>query len=205
MAMKMLYRKCWKCGETKDVFPYSGDCVQCYQKDYYHGQKVKLAAVSPSTALGYITGTLKGVELLRDCGLFTQLKCAAWQEDLLEAHTKLQAEINSNEQTQALIDAQIEEVQEVVKFELSTGAIEAESPEEAEKVFQARAAELRRQVQEWEQQQQAMLEERKRAGEKLAEAASKARERAAEEKHRFTTGEKPVEEQEKAAEEKKVA
>jgi hypothetical protein len=187
-AMKMLYRKCWKCGQVKDVFPYSKECRQCYQQGYYHESKVKLAAVDPATAAGYIAGTLKGVQLVTDCGLFSQLWCAARQEELLGAYEKLQAQINSTEETRALIDAQVDAADEVVKLELSEGAIEAESLEEAKRVFEAKDAELQRQQQE---RQQAMLERTKRDEEvraKLAESASGARRAVASEKKAFLTG-----------------
>jgi hypothetical protein len=190
--MRMLYRKCWKCGQVKEVFPYSKECRKCYQQGYYHERKVKLAAVDPATASGYITGTLKGVELLMDCGLLSHLRGAAMQEELLGLHEKLQAQIDSNEETQALIDAQIEEAQEVVKQALSEGAIEAESLEEAQQIVAATDAERERARQERERAEldaKTLAEGNRRKFAALG-ASRRERQAVASKKNPFVTGEK---------------
>jgi|ERR1700722_53821 hypothetical protein len=198
--MAMLFRKCWSCHQVKEVFPYSKECKQCYAQNYYHESKIKLAAVKPSVAAGYVTGTLKGVELLMDIGLLTPLMGGAWSEILLGKYKELQAEINSNQETRALMDAQIEEVKEAVKFQLSEGAIEAESLEEAKKVFEARDAEFKQQLQKGEQERKERAEEHQReqaeqkardeeVRKRFTEAVGKTRKTVTSETPAFVTGE----------------
>ena len=46
--MGMVFRKCWRCGNTRECFPYSQECVACYQKGKHIERRIKRAAADPA-------------------------------------------------------------------------------------------------------------------------------------------------------------
>ena len=99
--MAMLFRKCFKCGKVKEVFAYSQECVECYQKGKHIERRIKRVAADPAEAMRIISGMLKGVQLLRDGGLLTPLRCGQMQEEFLGISEQLRDSINSDENIQA--------------------------------------------------------------------------------------------------------
>ena len=173
--MPMLYKKCWICGNTREVFPYSGECVECYQRQKHIERRVKRATADPAEAMRIISGMLKGTQLLRDCGLLTPLQCGQMQEVFLGVSEQLRESINSGENIQAELEAQ----DVLVNKLLSTGAVQAGSLGEAQEIISAKDAERaeeRKQQQELVKQRQEELarqEAQQKAGlAKLAEVVT---------------------------------
>ena len=111
-------------------------CFRHYQHAKYKERLLNAVRVDPAEALKCVSAGLKNIKKLRDGGYLDQIEFASMQHTLLGVSNRLIGITSNDFDTQEMAAADEAYSQRLI----AAGAVEAESPEEARMILEARRA-----------------------------------------------------------------
>lgn len=97
----LMKSKCRGCGKEKSIYPLSQICPECYQREYYHENKIRRISGDKYEAIRIINGCMKAFSVLREANVISELKFASLTEDFGEMIERIMHEILSTEKLAA--------------------------------------------------------------------------------------------------------
>lgn len=126
-----LFRRCKSCNREKPVFRSLGICIACYENKAYLARRVKALKCDPAKVHKTIGNILAGVRDLRDAGMLPPTDAVYLMTLFNRVTQQLSATISFDDEAVEMAEA----AEEYARMQLRSGAVEAESLEQAKELL----------------------------------------------------------------------